>query len=207
MADASRRLVVGLAGLALLAAGCGDEDPHLLSSDDLPSEVSSSETGHAGFPAVGNCSAVNDAQGRASTDAWAADGFQYWIFSLKSGDAVSATVMDFADETAAQAALADIADERDTCAADSSVGIVVEPLDDVPDGAVGYRVTTPTSNGDQTGVFVVAPTGEGDRLISVGASRLHGEEPEVDVNELLATAEDRAADLTDLPTIDDATDE
>lgn len=205
MTDARRTLAVlaSLAALAVLATGCGDDEPTLLQGDDLPSDVESSKTGTAGFFAVGNCSGVNDAQGRASTQAWADDGFRYWIYTLDSGDSVSAAVLDFQDADATEAALADIAEERDACAEHSAVGIVTEPLDDLPDGAVGYRVTTPTSSGDRIGEFVIAPADEADQLVAVGTSRLHGEEPETDLLELLAAAQKRAPDA-DLESKDDA---
>lgn len=181
-----------LAGLTLLLAGCGDDDPMLLRADDLPSTVVSSTTGDAGFPMIGGCSGVNDALGRASTRAWADDGYRSWSYTLESGDAVSATVMDFDDATAAQAALTDVVAGRDECTTGSDVGIVTEPLDDLPDGAVGYRITMPTSSGEETGELVVAPT-SGDVLVTAGVAR-RGDQSEVDVSDLLAAVEKRAAD-------------
>ena len=49
----------------------------------------------------------------------------------------------------------------DECAAQADGGIRVEPLEDLPEGAVGYHSYTPGTPGGERGSFVIASTDEG----------------------------------------------
>jgi hypothetical protein len=198
MTEAGRQLA-GLvaAGLLLLLAGCSD-DPTLLDTDALPSDVSSSDGGSTGFPSVTSCEALTNTQSSLATTAWAADGFQYWTYHLDSGETTGAAVLDFRDEDQLNAAVDEISAAIDTCAAEPRVGIEVTALDDLPDGVIGYSATQPFNDTEQRGTTVFGPA-EGDRLVVVRTSRTDGTDPEADVVALLADAQDRVADLDELP--------
>ena len=194
-----RHAAIAAAGALLAVTACtsGDEELRLVDVDDLPSPVSKTDSDTAGFPTVGGCTTLNDAQDRVSVSATGRDDYRWWSYVLENGDEVRASVIapgyPFEDP---QDALDEVSVALEECAASSAAGIRVEPLDDLPQDAVGYRSSTPPGDGQVLGSLVIAPTPEG-RLVAVSAVRVGGGTPETDVVDLLQSVEKRA-DQVDL---------
>lgn len=198
MADL-RRVAAGVLAIAGLAAtaGCSEDDPALLEDDALPAAVESSSDGHAGFPGISGCSELVDQQSFAGTDAWAADGYGYWTWTLDSGDAVHAAVLDFRDADQRAASVERITAAIEECSTTDS-DLEVTALEGLPEDRFGYFASEPVDDTTKQGTLVFAPA-SGDRLVAVGVSRRDGQEPEADVMDLLDTAVERATDLDGLP--------
>lgn len=204
MADRRGVAAVVLAALAVVTAGCSGGDPTLLDGDALPSPVTRSSHGFAGFPSASLCSHLGDQQEFASTDAWAADGYGYWTYRLEDGDGVSAVLLDFRDDTQRELWIGKITDAITTCAADQGANQVTA-LTGLPDGRFGYGVTEPFNDATKRGSMVFAPAG-GSRLVGVAVTRVDGSAPKADVDTLLRAALDAAPDLSDLPSKKDRDD-
>ncbi|WP_028644028.1 hypothetical protein [Nocardioides sp. URHA0020] len=188
------RVLLALAVVAAVASGCSDDEATPLSDDQLPSDVVSSATDDAGIPTTSSCEAVNRAQEKVMVTAAPHHGYRYWTYQLDDGSFVGVSVMQptypYEDPSAALALVSDAVAE----CADQDADGGVAALDDVPDGAVGFRSTTTDSNGTREGTTLLAPAGE-DRIVTVTTSYDAGTEPSVDAAALLADARDRAGDL------------
>lgn len=194
-----RRGAIAMGTLLPLVAigGCSRDDPGPLSDAALPSAAESTSTGHAGFPSITNCPDLADRQASVSTDAWASKGYAYWVYELSSGDNVSATVLAFDDAKAADAALADIAAAIASCADDPSDLFDVTPLSGLPRGVTGYRASQAINDTTKEGSMVLSKAGS-RRIVTVSASRVDGQQPRADVEQLLQAAVDAAPGLSGL---------
>jgi hypothetical protein len=208
MTERSRALPgVLVATVLLVAAGCSDDEPTLLADDDLPSAVESSDGGHAGFPGITGCSQLVDQQDFAGTDAWAADGYQYWTYRLESGEAVSAALFDFGDGDQRATWVQKIQDAVEECGAGAASSTDVAALEDLPTDVFGYEASERFNDGRKQGVLVFGPA-EDDRLVAVGMSTTDGTEPSVDdVVKLLEQAQEAAPEITELSSKESALEE
>jgi hypothetical protein len=190
------RALVTLAVAAMIVSGCSSsDDSSPLGDDQLPGDVVSSTTDDAGIPTTSSCEAVNRAQEKIMVTAAPKDGYRYWTYKLDDGAFVGVSVMQptypYDDLSSALALVSDAVTE---CAGQTSAGGTVTALDDVPDGAVGFRSTTTDSNGDREGTTVLSTVGD-HRIVTVTTSYAAGKTSSVDAVELLADVRDRAKGL------------
>lgn len=193
VADALLRVAAVLAPVVLLAGGCSDEDTGPLAEDQLPGEVVETETMSRGAPTATDCLDLNQAQLRVSVSAGSEsdDPSRYWTYRLEDGTSVLVHVMEVGTPiTDPGRALDEIAAAIETCAGESDD---VRPLDDTPDGSVGYWSTTTDSNGTREAETLVAEAG--DRVVMVVASHDRDSDPSVDVRDVLEDVRDTAAGL------------
>ncbi|MFC7493144.1 MULTISPECIES: hypothetical protein [unclassified Nocardioides] len=180
-------LVALVAALALV--GCSDdEDPTLLTDDDLP-EVESTTTFDNGQPTATTCSELTTRI--PSIGIPDPDGPEPLTksYTLASGDVVTASLFvpaqRYGDVDGALAAV------DEAVAACVEKGDVTAITDGLPEGAVGFSGST---TGDDVAFQALAPADD-DRIVSVTVTHTGGGEPEVDVADLLGAALDRAAEV------------
>ena len=86
----------------------------------------------------------------------------------------------------------------DECTADAAKGeygeATSEPISGLPDGAVGFKFTSTSSNRVEVGSTAFAEASDG-RLVGVGVTHSGSGEASVDVADLLTTALDRVAEV------------
>jgi hypothetical protein len=170
---------------------CSDDDPGPLSDDQLPGEVVATESSGSGVPSATLCPELTRAQQEVVVSDTTADEdrSRYWSYRLDDGTWVAVTVAETGypyEDT--DDALAAVEDAIMACTDDD-----VAPLDDVPEGTVGYSSTRTDSNGTSEGETLVATAG--DRVVMVAATHDRGAEPSVDVRDLLSDVRESAADL------------
>ena len=102
---------------------------------------------------------------------------------------------DYPDAASMLTAIEDAVDE---CLADAEKGdygdATSEPISELPEGAVGFRFTSTSSDPVEVGSIAFAETDDG-RLVGVGVTHSGDGEASVDVADLLSTALERAADV------------
>lgn len=181
-------VLVVLAGLA--ACGGEDEPGGVLHEDDLPAVARAVDGKN--LPAVAVCGAIKDAEFSITIGNQPAAVTRE--FTLESGDYVGSSLLGTPRRYGtSEKAVARVADAIQECAVPDAAGDeTFTALTDLPDGAIGYRSTSTTSNGPRVGerVFVT----RGDRIVVVGTRHDGDGDPDVDVAELLPTALDRAED-------------
>lgn len=193
VADARARAAALVAAVALLAAGCSDEDTGPLAEDQLPGEVVETATMTRGAPTATSCLDLNQAQLRVAVSAGSDvdDAARYWTYRLEDDTWVMVHVMEIGTPLTSPAdALDEVSAAIETCAEESDD---VKALDDAPADSVGYWSTTTDSNGTREAETLVAAAG--DRVVTVVASRDQGTEPSVDVRDVLDDVRDTAADI------------
>jgi hypothetical protein len=171
-----------LGATLMLLAGCSSS-PVLLSEDDVADvTLAEQNTDLAIAPGWTFCDAISpDVYLRAPVvGTW---------FELGSGATVGATVLDRRDDgLSADLMLEQTEAAAGQCALESETypgsGQTIEPLDDLDDGALGWR----TEAADGTwGEYVVAPLDE-SRVLAAGFTTQE-DDPPVDLRDLLALAE------------------
>lgn len=194
MTDPRRRAaLLAAAPLLLVLGACSGDDTGPLTEDQLPGEVTETETSTRGAPTASSCTAVNQAQQAIAVSAGsdAEHPTRYWTYRLEDGTWVLVHVMEIGPPiTDGEQALDEVAEAVETCAEESDD---VAALDDVPEDAVGYRSTTTDSNGTREAETIVATAG--DRVVMVAASHDEGTEPSVDVRDVLDHVREAAADM------------
>lgn len=170
---------------------CSDDDTGPLSDDQLPGKVVATETSGSGVPAATLCPTLTQVQQDIAVSGTTADEDRshYWSYRLDDGTWVAVTVAEtgypYEDPDDALAAVEDAV----VACADHDV----TPLDDAPEGSVGYSSTRTDSNGTTEGETLVATAG--DRVVMVLATHDRGVEPSVDVRDVLSDVQESAADL------------
>lgn len=194
MTDPRRTAAALLVPLALVLAGCTEDDAGPLAEDQLPGKVVESKTRTSGVPTATSCSDLNQAQLHLSVSAASEveDPGRYWSYRLEDGSWVLVHVMEIGTPVSDPAgALDEIAAAIGSCADDPDAEVA--RLVDVPEDSVGYRSTTTDSNGTREAETLVAAAG--DRVVMVIASHEQGTEPSVDVRDVLDDVRDTAADI------------
>ncbi|MER6937819.1 hypothetical protein ABTX24_12675 [Nocardioides sp. NPDC127514] len=172
-------------------------DSTLLDTEALP-QVEETGDGTRGAPGVGWCDALGYLEtAKLSTAEDGTTGDQY---VLENGDVVGATVFvpgggKYPDAGSMLTAIEEAVDE---CTADAAKGeygeATSEPISGLPDGAVGFKFTSTSSNPVEVGSTAFAEASDG-RLVGVGVTHSGSGEASVDVAELLTTALDRVAEV------------
>lgn len=190
MTDRGRALLVALAAAVALAGCSDDEDPALLTEDDLPA-VESTATFDRGQPTATTCAELSTRI--PSIGIPDPDGPQpvTTSYTLESGDVVTASVFEPAQRYGdADGALAAV-DEAVAACADKGDVTELTDADGLPDGAVGFRSST---TGEDVATQALAATEDG-RVVSVTVVHPGEGEPGVAVVDLLGTALDRADEV------------
>lgn len=175
---------------------CGT-DSTLLDTDALP-KVEETADGTMGAPGTGWCDALGYLETAKLSNA--ADGTTGDQYVLENGDVVGATVFvpgggDYPDAGSMLTAIKEAVDECSTDADKGDYGEATsEPISGLPDGAVGFKFTSTSSNPVEVGSIAFAEAEDG-RLVGVGVTHSGSGEASVDVAELLATALDRVAEV------------
>jgi hypothetical protein len=191
----AKRWLGALAVPVLLLAGCSEDEDGPLAVDQLPREVVESGSHTSGTPTATSCPDLNQAQQHVAVSAASEsdDNFRSWTYRLDDGTWIAVSVAEIGSPVVDQdQALAEITTAIDSCADQEDAGDVAH-LDSAPEGSVGYRSTMTDSNGTREGETVVAAAG--DRIVLVTATHDEGSDPSVDVRDLLADVQDRAADI------------
>jgi len=181
---------VGIIAIAALSS-CSDDDTGPLSDDQLPGTVVATESGGSGVPSATLCPKLTQVQQEVVVSGTTADEdrSRSWSYRLDDGTWVAVTVAEtgypYEDTDDALAAVEDAV----VACADRDVA----PIDDAPEGSVGYSSTRTDSNGTSEGETLVATAG--DRVVLVAATHDRGAEPSVDVRDLLSDVQDSAPDL------------
>ncbi|GAB6985296.1 hypothetical protein [Nocardioides pyridinolyticus] len=189
---AAAGVVAGLTALAALAA-CSDDDPTLLTDDDLPG-VQSTTDFENGQPTATTCSELTVRI--PSVGISPADGPEpvTTSYRLESGDIVTASV--FVPGTRyrdADGALAAVQEAIEACVAKGEA-TAVDDLAGLPEGTIGFR-SSPTGNDGDQGVQLLAPTDDG-RIVSVTVVHDGSGDPSVDPAGVLEAALDNASDVS-----------
>ncbi|MCP2265665.1 hypothetical protein ACFQHV_03870 [Promicromonospora thailandica] len=186
-------LLAALCAAPLLLTACGTAAA-LLDTDALP-PVQETTDGDMGAPGVGWCDALGHLETSRLSNA--ADGTTGEQYVLENGDVVGATVFvpgggTYPDAASMLAAVEAAVDECSTDAEKGSYGkATAEPIDGLPDEAVGFTFTSMSSNPVEVGSIAFAEAEDG-RLVGVGVTHSGSGEASVDVADLLSTALERA---------------
>lgn len=189
-------MAVILCATPFLLTACGG-DQTLLNTDALP-RVEKTTDGSMGAPGTGWCDELAYLETAKLSNA--ADGTTGDQYVLENGDVVGATLFvagagEYPDAASMIAAIEEAVAE---CVADADKGdygeATSEPISGLPDGAVGFKFTSTSSDPVEVGSIAFAETEDG-RLVGVGVTHSGSGEASVDVADLLATALDRAAEV------------
>ncbi|MDF1605089.1 hypothetical protein [Nocardioides sp. YIM 152315] len=190
MTDRGRAVLVGLVAAVALVGCSGDEDPSLLTDDDLPA-IESTTTFGSGQPTATTCSELTTRIPSIGTPD--ADGPQPLTksYTLESGDVVTASLFVPAQRYGdADGALAAVEEAVAACVEKGDV-TALSDSDGLPEGAVGFSGST---TGEDVAVQALAPTGD-DRIVSVTVTHTGGGEPAVEIAEVLSAALANASDI------------
>ena len=170
---------------------CSDDGTGPLSDDQLPGKVVATESGGSGVPSATLCPKLTQVQQEVVVSGTEADEdhSRSWTYRLDDGTWVAVTVAEtgypYEDTDDALAAVEDAV----VACADREV----TPLDDAPEGSVGYSSTRTDSNGTSAGETLVATAG--DRLVLVAVTHDEGSDPSVDVRDVLSDVQESAPGL------------
>jgi len=194
----TRRLLIGALACAALLAGCADEKDsggsggddvpaNVLQRDDLP-KVEKVSTDDRSIVTKTNCAKMDGEYNLTITDGDEVSA----LYVLADGDQVRSSLQGPAHgQSSVDHTLQQLDTAITTCSEPGRAMGTFTRLEDLPDGAVGFRTVEDTSNGPRTTERAYAAADE-DTAVVVTVERVGEGEPAVTAAELLPKALERA---------------